>query len=240
MGLDRLEPALLDPARLPGPVWAVAPHPDDEALGCGALLAALAARGVPVWALLLTDGGFSHPNSRAYPRERLAALRLTEWRAGLAALGVPPERTRALGFPDGALDTVPPERLQAAVEDAFAAAPPGTVLLPWRRDPHGDHRAAWAPVWAAAAGTRRLEYTVWLEQRGTAGDWPRAGEARELNFPTLPWRAAKAAATAAHASQQGRVIADDPGGFVLPPQLVERALREPERYLEACTLCGGP
>lgn len=224
------DPITLDPATLPAPVWVVAPHPDDEALGCGALLAALAARGVPVWALLLTDGGFSHPASREFPRERLAALRLREWRAGLAQLGVPPARTRALGFPDGALGGGPSARLQAAVEGAFAAAPPGTVLLPWRRDPHPDHRAAWGPVWAAAPGARRLEYTVWLEGRGAAEDWPRAGEARELRFAAAPWRAAKAAAIRAHASQLGAVT-DDPGGFVLPQALIERALQE-ERYFE--------
>lgn len=226
-----LDPGTLDPDTLPAPVWVVAPHPDDEALGCGALLAALAARGVPVWALLLTDGGFSHPASRDYPRARLAALRLREWRAGLAHLGVPPARTRALALPDGALEGVPPARLQAAVEGAFAEAPPGTALLPWRRDPHPDHRAAWGPVWAAAPGARRLEYTVWLDRRGGTGDWPRADETRELRFDTAPWRAAKAAAVQAHASQLGAVIPDDPGGFVLPQALIERALQE-ERYFE--------
>ena len=89
----------LDPLALPGPVWVVAPHPDDEALGCGALLAALAQARREVWALLLTDGGFSHPASQLYPRSRLSATRLAEWRAGLSVLGVPPARTAAHHHP---------------------------------------------------------------------------------------------------------------------------------------------
>ncbi|MFC6619342.1 PIG-L deacetylase family protein [Deinococcus radiophilus] len=48
--LTDLESVALNPATLSGPVWVVAPHPDDEALGCGALLAALVAQGTEVWA----------------------------------------------------------------------------------------------------------------------------------------------------------------------------------------------
>jgi LmbE family N-acetylglucosaminyl deacetylase len=141
----------LDPARLHGPVWVVAPHPDDEALGCAALLAALSDLGREVWALLMTDGGASHPGSLSHPRTRLAQLRLAEWRAGLAGLGVPEERTRALNLPDGALGQCDPAQVTAAVAAALSAAPPTTLLLPWRRDPHPDHRATWGPVRAALA-----------------------------------------------------------------------------------------
>ncbi|MCY1704087.1 PIG-L deacetylase family protein [Deinococcus sp. SL84] len=224
----KASPAALDPARLPGPVWVVAPHPDDEALGCGALLAALSNLGTEVWALLLTDGGFSHPDSREYPRERLAATRLDEWRTGLATLGVPPERTRALGFPDGALAGVPAPAVTQAVQRAFTASPPALVLLPWRRDPHPAHRAAWAPV-CAATDAAVLGYSVWLTERGAEPDWPAAAEATALTFATGPYAACKAAAIAAHATQLG-AITDDPGGFTLAPEMVARAVAGPELY----------
>ncbi|GHF94679.1 PIG-L domain-containing protein [Deinococcus piscis] len=220
----------LDVARLPGPVWVVAPHPDDEALGCGALIAALSDLGTEVWALLLTDGGFSHPGSRAYPRERLAVARLAEWRAGLAALGVPAERTHALGFPDGALAAVPPAEITQAVRRAFAAAPPALVLLPWRRDPHPDHRAAWNPVLATTAAPV-LGYSVWLTERGAEADWPAPTEAAALHFPTRPYTTRKAAAIAAHATQLGAVT-DDPSGFTLAPEMVGRAVAGPELYFQ--------
>jgi LmbE family N-acetylglucosaminyl deacetylase len=224
-------PPALDPRTLPGPVWVVAPHPDDEALGCGALLCALTALGQEVWALLLTDGGFSHPSSQAYPRPRLRALRLNEWRAGLAQLGVPPERTRALGLPDGALSGCDPAGVREVVRRAFGAAPPGTVLLPWRRDPHPDHRAAWELVAAVSGTARRLAYTVWLPERGGPADWPDPGEALTWSFAVGAARSRKAAAVAAHATQLG-LITDDPAGFTLAPRMVERALDGPELYFE--------
>ncbi|MHA0036165.1 PIG-L deacetylase family protein [Deinococcus sp. PESE-13] len=220
----------LDPLALSGPLWVVAPHPDDEALGCGALLAALAEAGREVWALLLTDGGFSHPASKTYPRPRLSAARLAEWREGLSVLGVPPARTVALGLPDGALGKHLTAAARAQVQQAFAQARPGTVLLPWERDPHPDHRAAWHLLRGVLpSDTLALEYAVWLPERGADADWPRPDEVEELTFAVGDWRDAKARAIAAHRTQLG-LIADDRDGFVLAPAMVERALAGPERY----------
>lgn len=239
----------LDPRQLAGPVWVVSPHPDDEALGCGALIAALTGLGQPVWALLLSDGAASHPGSRAFPPPRLSALRLTEWRAGLAELGVPPERTVALSLPDGALDRCDPAAVRPRLQAAFAAAPPGTLLLPWRRDPHPDHRAGWTLVMAArpnqlgpdsqvpdsqVPGCRVLGYSVWLAQRGAPDDWPAASEARPWIFDVGEQEERKRRAIAAHASQLG-LIQDDPAGFTLAPEMVEDAVRGPERLFEPVT-----
>src|SRR5580704_16937481 len=60
---------LLDPSDLMGaqPLLVLAPHPDDESLGCGGLIADCQARGQPVYVLILTDGAGSHRNSREYP-----------------------------------------------------------------------------------------------------------------------------------------------------------------------------
>lgn len=40
----------------------VAPHPDDEVLGCGGLIAAARAAGVPVLIIALTDGEQAYPD----------------------------------------------------------------------------------------------------------------------------------------------------------------------------------
>lgn len=214
----------LDPRTLSGPIWVVAPHPDDEALGCGGLIAALGDAGREVWALLLSDGGLSHPGSRAYPRERLAAARLREWRAGLEVLGVPETRTRTLGLPDGRLDALPDE-LEGGAAAAFREASPGTVLLPWGRDPHPDHRAAWLPLLRAVGTTnaRPLAYTVWLSERGAPADHPQPGETCPLTLDVTPWLPRKRRAILAHRTQLG-LIRDDPDGFTLPDSLIQRAL----------------
>jgi LmbE family N-acetylglucosaminyl deacetylase len=112
------------------------------------------------------------------------------------------------------------------------AAPPATLLLPWRRDPHPDHRAAWKPLTAACPlGARVLGYAVWLAERGAVADWPAPTEARAWTWAVGEHRAAKARAVAAHATQLGRVT-DDPGGFTLAPEMVRRALEGPELYFE--------
>lgn len=229
---------VLLPASLAGPVWVVAPHPDDESLGCGGLLAELTDLGTPTWALLLTDGGASHPASVDWPRERLAGQRLAEWHAGLDLLGVHRDRRMALGLPDGRLPFPQQEGGAAAtavIRSALAQAVPATVLLPWRRDPHPDHRATHALIFAALeewAAARRLEYTVWLPERAESVDLPQPNEAIVWSADVGRQVARKEAAIRCHASQLGGLIHDDPAGFVLQQQMIHRAVSGHEALLE--------
>jgi len=232
------EGRVLPPSSLLGPVWVVAPHPDDEGLGCGGLTAALTDLGTEVWAMLVSDGSASHAASLSWPPDRLAAERLGEWHAALDVLGVLPERRVSLGLPDSRLPWPHQPGGEAAarlVHLALSRAAPGTVLLPWRRDPHADHRATHALVSQALAAwpqARVLEYTVWLPERGEADDLPRPGEAEQW-FTDLPeQQARKEAAIRCHRSQLGLLIHDDPAGFVLPEAMIRRSVGSPERLLE--------
>src|SRR5580693_6225633 len=53
------------------PFVVVAPHPDDESLACGGLIADACRQGGRGKVVIVSDGGGSHPNSRAYPPDRL-------------------------------------------------------------------------------------------------------------------------------------------------------------------------
>ena len=86
----------------------VAPHPDDESLGCGALILKVVAAGRPVRIVFVSDGARSHPNSRSYPAERLRTLREKEALAAAAALGVAASQIEFLRLPDGAVPVVRP------------------------------------------------------------------------------------------------------------------------------------
>ena len=66
-----------------GRTLVVAPHQDDESLGCGGAIALLRELGHPVHALFVTDGSMSHPTSLRYPAPKLSQLREQE---ALAAL----------------------------------------------------------------------------------------------------------------------------------------------------------
>lgn len=229
--------SVLDPATL-GRVLILAPHPDDESLGCGGLLAALARRGSDVRVIFASDGEGSHRRSRSHPPDRLGALRRSEAQAALAVLGVPPEAARFLGLPDRSIPGPDAPGFAAAVA-AFAAAmaefPAKTVVLPWRRDPSADHRAAWAVADAGVraaglAGARRLEYPVWLWHDPT--DRPAPGEVRVLRLPIGPDLALKRRAIMAHRSQTTALVADDPTAFRLSNAMLANFHRPTELYFE--------
>src|ERR1700754_4701713 len=83
-GLPELKPAELVPPGARAVV--IAPHPDDEVLGTGGLLARLSALGRKVLIVAVTDGTASHPDSPAWPVERLADVRPQETREALQRL----------------------------------------------------------------------------------------------------------------------------------------------------------
>ena len=79
----------------------VAPHPDDEVLGCGGTIIRIRRLGVPVAIVFLTDGEASHAGR--VPPSELASIRRREATEAAEVLGVPAEQLTFLGFPDGAL-----------------------------------------------------------------------------------------------------------------------------------------
>jgi LmbE family N-acetylglucosaminyl deacetylase len=202
-----------------GPVLVVAPHPDDESLGCGGLIAEASRLGRAVAVAVLTDGTGSHPRSRAFPPERLRAVRESEARAAVQALGLPPNRIHFLGIPDTAAPHEGPAFAAAAdritrLADRYGA---GAICATWVQDPHGDHVSAHRLAEAAAArtGARLLSYPVWgwtLPDEHGLPDEPVAGFRLDI-ARHLP---AKRRAVAAHRSQTTDLIGDDPAGFRMP------------------------
>jgi LmbE family N-acetylglucosaminyl deacetylase len=197
-------------------------------LGCGGTLARCADRGAALAVGYVTDGAASHPGSRTFPASVLREVRAREAVAGLAALGASDAATIFFGYGDGTLGGDDPalrERLTADLASAFQDFRPTVVLLPWRRDPHPDHvaasaagRAAIATMTHGIAAPHVLEYPVWLAQRGEAEQRPHAGEAIERRVDVARYVKRKRAAIAAHRSQTGALIDDDPNGFRLPPE----------------------
>jgi LmbE family N-acetylglucosaminyl deacetylase len=241
--LDEMESLPLlesEHARDLGPTVVVAPHPDDESLGCGGLIALLRAAGVPVRIVVMSDGCGSHPNSRAYPPEALRALRESEAVAAVAELGVDDCSISFLRLPDTRVPHRGDPDFQSAV-DSFRSLllrepVPDALLLPWRRDPHADHRATWQIVQAALTDVditpRVIEYPIWVWDWGKPGDAPQAGEVRGWRLDILPVLPQKLVAISRHRSQTTDLIHDDPDGFRLMPETLAHFHRPWEVFLE--------
>ncbi len=151
----------------------VAPHPDDEVLAVGGLMAELAGLGRPVAVVAVTDGKGSHPGSTAWPRSRLAHRRVGETEAALAALGVEALMMR-LGLPDGGIA----QHSEALIDLLQHLLMPGDVVFTtWRWDGHPDHEATALATLAAtsALGARMVEVPVW------GWHWAPVGDTR------MPW-----------------------------------------------------
>jgi LmbE family N-acetylglucosaminyl deacetylase len=207
--------ASIDPlARLAGPVLVVAPHSDDETLGCGGTIALLApSRAVHV--VYATDGRLSPsgPDGKAAPdADALPAIRRAEAEAAMARLGVAADRLHFLDLPDGQL-RAHAAMLEGRLAELLRTLRPQTVLTPFRHDQHPDHlavrRATVAAIAAAGTGTGEvtlLEYFVYFRYPLLAeGDIRRvvaAGHLVEIDIE--PVRVDKRAALDAYTSQVAR------------------------------------
>jgi LmbE family N-acetylglucosaminyl deacetylase len=146
----------------------LAPHPDDETIGCGATIARKRAASTPVRVVVAADGRSSHRSAVIGPDE-LARRRSHEVVAACAALGVAEADVVQLGFRDDSLAGHQAElagEIAAHLDDMV----PDEVLVPSGRDWHPDHQALRRALDLALQGRRLLprvlEYPVWFWVHG--------------------------------------------------------------------------
>jgi LmbE family N-acetylglucosaminyl deacetylase len=164
-------------------VLVIAPHPDDETIGCGGTLATLATRGSTVDVVVATSGSASVGSGLA--RRELAAQREAEVTAACVMLGV--TEPRFLRYLDGELEAqIEPltDSLQVVIDEMH----PDAIFVPWPMDAHPDHRAVATAVAACALApaTEIWGYEVWAPLPANrlvdvTQAWPRKTAALELH-----------------------------------------------------------
>jgi len=130
-------------------VLVVAPHPDDETLGCGGAILRHIARGDEVHWCIVTgmheEAGYSADQTSA----RAAAIHDVAAHYGFA-------ETHALGFATAELDRLPRSELVSAMAGVISQVAPQRVYLLHPADSHSDHRVTFE---AAAARTKWFRQT---------------------------------------------------------------------------------
>jgi len=161
MSTQRLRLDFPQPAR----VLVVAPHPDDEVLGCGGCIALHRMQGDPVHVLVVFDGALGAGT---------ASQREAECRAAGAWLLEPDYEFWRL--PEGHVPSAHDQ--QAAVTrlvERLQALQPELIYLPWPEDAHPDHLVVAACVRAAVLRWLEREpdvactlwgYEVWSDHAG--------------------------------------------------------------------------
>ncbi len=112
----------------------IAPHADDEVLGCGATMAKEAAKGNNVYVLICTNAHVGAPE--IFSEELIAQIR-SEAKAAHELLGV--KETIFLEFPAPALDQYPGYVMSGQIASVVRNYDIDTVYIPHKGDCHKDH-----------------------------------------------------------------------------------------------------
>lgn len=157
------------------PTVVIAPHQDDETLGCGGLIAMKRQMGIPVTVIFLTNGANSHsdrPDIPGVTPEELVVTRKREAVEALEILGVPRSDIHFLNAPDGKLDELEGlerKNLIDRLSGLMRPLQPLELYVPHRKDRHKDHEATWDLVQETLGLTdvdyEMYQYVIWMPWR---------------------------------------------------------------------------
>jgi LmbE family N-acetylglucosaminyl deacetylase len=204
-----------------------APHPDDEALGCGGTVIRKKRVGAPVKIVFMTDGSESH--AHLMQARDLRALRAVEAVSAAKALGVGESDVILLDFQDGRLADHREKGIRRVLE-ILQCEQPAQLFIPYAKDGPPDHEATADIVITALRAWGQpatiYEYPVWFwhhwpwtplqtrgrgllgdVKRGVVSGWTLLKDFRSC-VPIGDVLGLKRAALAHHQSQMTRLISD--------------------------------
>lgn len=115
-------------------ILVIAPHADDEVLGCGATMAKVCAKGDEVFVLICTNASVGAPE--LFSEELIKQIRNEAVNAH-RLIGV--KETFFLDFPAPALDQYPRYKMSNEISAIIKKIGADTVYIPHRGDCHKDH-----------------------------------------------------------------------------------------------------
>ncbi len=131
----------------------IAPHPDDEIIGCGATIAKHVKRGDEVYIIIATNGFVGAPD--LFSKESVESVRGEALKAH-RLLGV--KETIFLDFPAPALNSFPEFKISIEFSKIFNRIHPSCLYIPHSGDIHQDHKAVYRSSLVAARPQR--DYSI--------------------------------------------------------------------------------
>lgn len=131
-------------------ILVIAPHPDDETLGCGGTLLRHAAEGAEIYWLIVTEMN----EKLGFSKKKIAA-RAKEIEKVAKEYGF--SEVYEANLPTTQLDVIPKSQLIESISSVVAEIEPATIYLPYRNDVHSDHAAVFDAA-VSCAKTFRYPY----------------------------------------------------------------------------------
>ena len=113
----------------------IAPHPDDETLGCGGTIFKHKHMGDNVnWLIVTSIKGIKEDNKSIKERQKLI-------NSVADAYGF--SKTYSLDYPSTSLDVIPKREIIIEFEKVFKELEPDIIYVPYRLDAHSDHEVVY-------------------------------------------------------------------------------------------------
>lgn len=153
--------------QLHGSVCILAPHPDDEALGCGGLISHLCATGNYPHVVIMTGGGGSLRGHSDISEDIVVTERRKLTLKSAEALGLPKENVHFLDFIDGSIIDRPESEI-SRLRNLITEIKPSAIFVPHNDEGWPDHLATrrigidLANQLTAVPKPDIYEYCVWM------------------------------------------------------------------------------
>lgn len=144
-----------------GPIIIVAPHPDDEVIGCGGLIQRLVKQGCDVHVVLMTGGEASHQNCCHISKDRIKDVRRSLCMDIDSRIGVDKSHIHLLDYPDGGIqvENEETEHLQALI----SSIKPDVLFVPHGGEGWPDHINTREIIRSVVKQNAIIyEYCVWM------------------------------------------------------------------------------
>ena len=141
----------------------IAPHPDDEILGCAGLIQKSLEEGYHVNVIIMSGGGKSHSGCCNITADELIKNRRDLSKDAAKIIGLPDKNLHFLDYPDGNIDYDNEETKQ--LQKLIFGINPRMIFIPHKGDGWRDHIQTAEIVKELVAGNKSAciyEYCVWF------------------------------------------------------------------------------